>query len=67
VHAECSSGAYVDEHMRDQLVVFQAFAGGRSRVFGGCTPTGESREASLHAKTARWVVEQMQTDIESVK
>lgn len=59
VHAEWSSGAYVDEHMRDQLVVFQALAQGESRTFGGCTATGELREASLHARTAEWVVEQM--------
>jgi RNA 3'-terminal phosphate cyclase (ATP) len=63
VHAEWSSGAHVDEHMRDQLVVFQELAGGRSRVFGGCDATGESREASLHAKTAEWVVEQMQNNM----
>jgi RNA 3'-terminal phosphate cyclase (ATP) len=60
VHTEWSSGAYVDEHMRDQLVVFQELAGGGSRIFGGCAANGELREASLHAQTAKWVVEQMQ-------
>jgi RNA 3'-terminal phosphate cyclase (ATP) len=59
VHAEWSSGAYVDEHMCDQLVVFQELAGGGSRIFGGCAANGELREASLHAQTAKWVVEQM--------
>jgi RNA 3'-terminal phosphate cyclase (ATP) len=45
--------------MRDQLVVFQALAEGASRTFGGCDATGEPREASLHAKTAEWVIGQM--------
>jgi RNA 3'-terminal phosphate cyclase (ATP) len=59
LYAEWSNGAYVDEHMRDQLVVFQALAEGESRVFAGRTSTGEPREASLHARTAEWVVEKM--------
>lgn len=59
LYAEWSSGAYVDEHMRDQLVVFQALAEGESHTYGGITDTGELREASLHAKTAEWVVEKM--------
>lgn len=56
---EWASGAHVDEHMRDQLVVFQALASGESRVFGGRTPTGELREASLHTRTAEWVIGEM--------
>lgn len=56
---EWTSGAYVDEHMRDQLVVFQALASGESLVFGGRTPLGELREPSLHTRTAEWVVERM--------
>jgi len=59
LYAEWSSGAYVDEHMRDQLVVFQALAEGKSQIFAGRTMTGEPREMSLHAKTAEWVVEKM--------
>jgi RNA 3'-terminal phosphate cyclase (ATP) len=59
LYAEWSSGAYVDEHMRDQLVVFQALAEGESFTFGGSAATGEPRVASLHAKTAEWVVEQL--------
>jgi RNA 3'-terminal phosphate cyclase (ATP) len=59
LYAEWSSGAYVDEHMRDQLVVFQALAEGESRIFEGRTMTGEPRETSLHARTAEWVVEKM--------
>ena len=61
LHAEWSSGAYVDENMRDQLVVFQGLAKSGSRTYGGCTETGEIREASLHARTAEWVLEQMQS------
>lgn len=60
LHAEWSSGAHVDEYMRDQLVVFQGLAESGSRTHGGCTETGEAREASLHARTAEWVLEQMQ-------
>lgn len=56
---EWSSGAYVDEHMRDQLVVFQALAEGESQIFAGRNITGEPRETSLHARTAEWVVEKM--------
>ena len=59
LYAEWSSGAYVDEHMRDQLVVFQALAEGESRIFAGRTATGEPRDLSLHARTAEWVVEKM--------
>jgi RNA 3'-terminal phosphate cyclase (ATP) len=61
LHAEWSSGAHVDEHMRDQLVVFKGLAESGSRVFGGYSEDGRPREASLHAKTAEWVVEQMQS------
>lgn len=53
------SGACVDEHMRDQLVIFQALARGRSRVFPGDDGQGARREASLHARTAEWVAERM--------
>lgn len=59
LYAEWSSGAHVDEHMRDQLVVFQALAEGESGTFGGCKADGEPREASLHARTAEWVVDKM--------
>jgi RNA 3'-terminal phosphate cyclase (ATP) len=60
LHTEWSSGAHVDEHMRDQLVVFQGWAEPGSRTFGGSSETGEHREASLHTKTAEWVLGQMQ-------
>ena len=61
LYAEWSSGAFVDEHMRDQLVVFQALAEGESSTFGGSKASGELREASLHARTAVWVFERMQS------
>ena len=63
LHAEWSSGAYVDEHMRDQLVVFQGLAESGSRTYGGCSETGEMREASLHARTAEWVLEQLKSRV----
>lgn len=61
LYAEWASGAYVDEYMRDQLVVFQVLAEGESRTFGGVTTSGEPREASLHARTAGWVTEKMRS------
>lgn len=51
---ELRRGGCVDEYMADQLVVFQALAQGRSWVDGG-----NGREASLHTRTARWVVERL--------
>jgi len=48
---ELAHGGCVDEHLQDQVVIFQALAEGESKV--------ESGEASLHAETARWVVEQI--------
>lgn len=33
---EWCSGTWVDEHMRDQLVIFQALAQGRAEVFPRC-------------------------------
>jgi RNA 3'-terminal phosphate cyclase (ATP) len=60
LHTEWSSGAHVDEHMRDQLVVFEGLAENGSRTYGGRSKAGETREASLHARTAEWVLKQMQ-------
>ncbi|KAK5123837.1 hypothetical protein LTR85_002473 [Meristemomyces frigidus] len=56
---EWLSGGWVDEHMRDQLVIFQALAEGRSEVWAGMGEDGEVREPSLHARTAEWVAKQM--------
>lgn len=51
---ELRHGGCVDEYLEDQLVVFQALAQGRSWADGG-----KEREASLHTRTARWVVESL--------
>lgn len=53
--AEIAHGGCVDEYMRDQLVVFQALTHGRSHV-GGAVAAGAG---SLHARTCRWVAEQV--------
>ncbi|ORX95039.1 RNA 3'-terminal phosphate cyclase-domain-containing protein [Clohesyomyces aquaticus] len=50
---EIQNGGCVDEWMRDQLVVFQALAQGKSVVDGGGV------EPSLHAQTACWVAEML--------
>ena len=51
---ELAHGGCVDEHMQDQLIVFQALAEGRSTVEGRV-----GKEISLHAQTARWVAERL--------
>ncbi|KAF2751064.1 RNA 3'-terminal phosphate cyclase [Sporormia fimetaria CBS 119925] len=64
---ELRSGGCVDEYLRDQIVVFQVLAEGRSEVFGGMggegngegKKNGKLREGSLHMLTAQWVVERM--------
>lgn len=60
---EWRSGGFVDEHMRDQLVIFQALAKGRSEVYPGRESGGTNddalREPSLHARTAEWVAKEM--------
>ena len=48
---ELDHGGCVDEFMQDQLIVFQALADGNATVDAG------AQEASLHTRTARWVVE----------
>lgn len=60
--AEVGSGALVDAHMRDQLVVFQTLAQGRSEVWGGEDEDGDgccATEPSLHLRTAEWVAGEM--------
>ncbi|KAL5114368.1 hypothetical protein ACEQ8H_007758 [Pleosporales sp. CAS-2024a] len=55
---EIAHGGCVDEYMRDELVVFQALAEGKSRVYSG--RLGDSVvPPSLHAKTATWVAKKM--------
>jgi RNA 3'-terminal phosphate cyclase (ATP) len=59
---EIQKGGCVDEHLRDQLVVFQGLAEGRSEVFGGMDATGKGRELAepnLHAETAMYVMSSM--------
>lgn len=56
--AELEHGGCVDEFMRDQLVVFQALADGKSAVYGGRLKKALV-EPSLHAKTAQWVAKQI--------
>ncbi|KAF2758938.1 RNA 3'-terminal phosphate cyclase [Pseudovirgaria hyperparasitica] len=51
-------GGVVDKHLRDQLVVFQALADGRSSVYAGEDENGPV-EPSLHAKTAHWITKKM--------
>lgn len=55
---EIEHGGCVDENMRDQLVVFQALAVGRSTVYGGKREE-VAVEPSLHAKTAHWVAKEV--------
>ncbi|KAF2725280.1 RNA 3'-terminal phosphate cyclase [Polychaeton citri CBS 116435] len=59
LYQEWHSGAQVDEHMRDQLVIFQALAEGPSKFWAGRDGDGEARQPSLHAQTAEWVAKQM--------
>ena len=57
---EIASGACVDEHMRDQLVVFQALAEGKCTVNGGAAENGSGRrEPSLHTQTAMWIAHEL--------
>ncbi|OCL00036.1 RNA 3'-terminal phosphate cyclase, partial [Cenococcum geophilum 1.58] len=57
--AEIEHGGCVDEYMRDQLVVFQALAKGKSFVDGGRLEDGSSVPPSLHTRTAEWVVNEI--------
>ncbi|KAH7409845.1 RNA 3'-terminal phosphate cyclase domain-containing protein [Phaeosphaeria sp. MPI-PUGE-AT-0046c] len=60
--SEIEHGGCVDEFMRDQVVVYQGLAAGKSAVDGGRRGDGDGGgmvEASLHATTAMWVVREM--------
>lgn len=57
--AEWNSGAWVDEHMRDQLVIFAALSSGDCSVWEGRGKGGHARKPSLHAQTAQWVADRM--------
>jgi RNA 3'-terminal phosphate cyclase (ATP) len=56
--AEIEHGGCVDEYLRDQLVVYQALAEGRSNVYGGERANG-TVYPSLHAQTAQWVAKEI--------
>ncbi|KAF1915900.1 RNA 3'-terminal phosphate cyclase domain-containing protein [Ampelomyces quisqualis] len=56
--AEIEHGGCVDEYMRDQLVIFQALADGKSHVSSG-RRGDELVHPSLHAKTAMWVAKEI--------
>lgn len=56
---EVESGASVDVHMRDQLVIFQALGEGTSEVYPGLSNDGQLMEPSLHARTAEYVTKRM--------
>jgi RNA 3'-terminal phosphate cyclase len=51
----CNSGACIDEHTADQLIVYAALASGTSRIL--CTPRGE--KSSLHLETVVEVAKQL--------
>ncbi|RAR06366.1 RNA 3'-terminal phosphate cyclase [Stemphylium lycopersici] len=57
--AELGHGGCVDEYLRDQLVVFQALAVGRSHVYGGRREDDMLVRPSLHTKTAQWVAKEI--------
>lgn len=67
--AELKKGGVVDEHLQDQLVIFQALAEGSSSIPGTEELLNSTRErvertdepfgeGSLHTTTARWVASQ---------
>ena len=62
--AEIAHGGCVDEHMRDQLAVFQALAKGKSVVDAGRGELSEATEASLHTRTAEWVASELLPGVE---
>ncbi|KAF2265337.1 EPT/RTPC-like protein [Lojkania enalia] len=56
--SEIEHGGCVDGYLRDQLVIYQALAKGKSVVDGGCKK-GELVRPSLHTQTAHWVVNEV--------
>lgn len=67
---EIRKGGLVDEHLQDQLIVFQALAEGMSSIPGSVEVLSSDRErvdqteepfghGSLHTITARWVASQL--------
>jgi len=72
---EIRKGGLVDEHLQDQLLIFQALAGGTSSI-STTRPMSQVQsdvplhtgqpfgEGSLHATTARWVISQLLPNVE---
>lgn len=67
---EIRKGGVVDEYLQDQLIVFQALAGGSSSIPGTADAITSDRQrvektdepfgdGSLHTTTARWVASQL--------
>lgn len=67
---ELRTGGLVDEHLQDQLIVFQALAEGTSSIPGSIEVLSSDQErvdrteqpfghGSLHTTTARWVASQL--------
>jgi RNA 3'-terminal phosphate cyclase (ATP) len=72
---EIRKGGLIDEHLQDQLLIFQALAEGTSAISATGTAsqiqsnvplhTGQPfGEGSLHTTTARWVISQILPDVE---
>ncbi|RDL41614.1 RNA 3'-terminal phosphate cyclase [Venustampulla echinocandica] len=68
--AEVRKGALVDEHLQDQLIIFQALAEGQSNIPGSLETATSDRQrveradepfgdGSTHTTTARWVTSQL--------
>ncbi|PVH86282.1 RNA 3'-terminal phosphate cyclase [Cadophora sp. DSE1049] len=68
--AELRKGGVVDEYLQDQLIVFQALAGGKSSIPRTSEALSSKRDridrtdepfgdGSLHTTTARWVTSQL--------
>lgn len=57
--SEIEHGGCADEYLRDQLIVFQALAEGKSTVYGGRRKDDILLEPSLHTKTAMWVAKEI--------
>lgn len=56
---DIKSGACVDRHMIDQLIIFQALAAGKSDVWRGVNGDGQALGQSLHAETAEWITSEL--------
>lgn len=57
-----SKKSFLDEHMRDQIVVFEALGEafhGQNSEAAETTPREDEREWSLHTQTAQWVCQQV--------